>query len=92
MFVILKLLFIFIITVLVLGLVFVVGFVFNIFSLFRRIKNQNQNQRDSFTRDRQRAENYSSSDYRQTTSGQQPPHGKIIPEDEGEYVDFEEMK
>lgn len=92
MMVMLKLIFIFIMIVLVIGIVLIAGFVHNIFSLFRSVKHSSQNRNDQFTNGQQRNSGSANAEFSQTTYRPQPHRNKIIPEDEGEYVDFEEMK
>lgn len=83
MFALLKFFFLFIIVAFLVGLFIILAFVGNVMSMFRKVKKTNQFNETS------------NNTYRDTGSRVHPnsgqPQKKIIPKDEGEYVDFEEI-
>ena len=79
MFALIKLFFLFIFIAIFIGLFFILALVGNVISFFRKAPKHKQD----------------TNAYQSTSSTTQPQRGperkKIIPKDEGEYVDFEEV-
>lgn len=96
MFHILGFIFFFILIILVIGLVVLSKVVRTIFGLGRRMTGSSSTQRRSQTYQRSTSSDYRSSDSEsrnsQQSAGSASGRKKIFDSDEGEYVDFEEVK
>lgn len=88
MFTLLKLFFVFILAAILVGLFIILAFVGNIWALFNKNKRTRTSTSNTYTTNNSSSQ--SDANYQSNGTGQRKK--KIIPQDEGEYVDFEEVQ